>query len=104
MLASKIDTRPNSENSRKRRFAVFEAWSAGGTFTEIGARFGVKRARARELVWKVIAFEGGRSERARQWMVKLDSIGKTDYVRKYDQEWAKPRRPKRVKRSRVISK
>ena len=86
------DNRTKRVLQRDRRLEMFYAWSQGGTFGELGAKFGIGKARAREIIWRVIVFDGGRSARARNWMIKFDRLGGTDYVRKYDQEWFLPRK------------
>src|SRR3954464_7302913 len=82
MVSRRFDTRDTQEN-RERRLAIFRFWSKGGTFVATGKQFGIKRARAREIVWTVIIREGGRSDRARAWMMKLDKTG--ELVKRYDE-------------------
>jgi len=80
-VSRKVDTRDTQEN-RDRRFAMFRSWSEGGTFAATGKQFGIKYARAREIIWKVIVRDGGRSDRARAWMIKMDKTG--ELVKRYD--------------------
>ena len=63
------------EAQRLRRRAIFREWDKGGTFAEIGRKFGLTRIRTRQIVLKAVMGDGCRSERARAWMAQLDEKG-----------------------------
>jgi len=60
---------------RLRRLAVFREWDKGGTFAEVGRKFGLTRIRTHQIILKAVMGDGCRSERARAWMAQLDEKG-----------------------------
>jgi hypothetical protein len=67
--------RRDREAQRLRRLEIFQEWDKGGTFAEIGRKFGLTRIRTRQIVLKAVMGDGCRSERARAWMAQVDEEG-----------------------------
>ena len=63
------------EAQRLRRLEIFQEWDKGGTFAEIGRKFGLTRIRTRQIVLKAVMGDGCRSERARAWTAQIDETG-----------------------------
>jgi hypothetical protein len=84
------------EAQRLRRLAVFLEWDKGGTFAEIGRKFGLTRIRTREIVLKAVMGDGRRSERARAWMARLDETG--FWLNRYESGFHKGSRKKKKSR------
>jgi len=75
-VSDSTEKKPNArEAQRVRRLEIFQEWDKGGTFAEIGRKFGLTRARTRQIVLKAVMGDGCRSERARAWMAQVDEEG-----------------------------
>jgi hypothetical protein len=77
------------DEMRRRRVMVFEAWSSGGTFADIGREFGLSPQRARQIVFKAVVDDGARSDRARKWFSVMSGDG--HWLRRYDIGFARQR-------------
>ena len=88
------------EAQRRRRLAIFREWDKGGTFAEVGRRFGLTHVRTREIVLKAVMGDGCRSERARAWMAQLDEEGY--WLSRYDARFQKGSRKKKKSRLRAV--
>ena len=84
------------EAQRLRRLAIFREWDKGGTFAEVGRKFGLTHVRTREIVLKAVMGDGCRSERARAWMARLDEEGY--WLSRYDAGFQKGSRKKKKSR------
>ena len=75
-VSDSTEKKPNPrEAQRLRRLEIFLEWDKGGTFAEIGRKFGLTRIRTRQIVLKAVMGDGCRSERARAWMAQVDEEG-----------------------------
>jgi len=88
------------EAQRLRRLAIFREWDKGGTFAEIGRKFGLTRIRTHQIVLKAVLGDGCRSERARAWMGQLDEEGY--WLSRYDAGFQKGSRKKKKNRLRAV--
>jgi hypothetical protein len=89
--AVKGRTGRRAEEARQRRLEIFRVWSEGGSFREVGEKFGLSRVRANQIVWKAIVWDGARSDRAREYAARLDSDGY--WLKRYDQGFSTDVRP-----------
>jgi len=88
------------EAQRLRRLAVFREWDRGGSFAEVGRKFGLTGARTREIVLKAVMGDGCRSERAGAWMAQLDEQGY--WLSRYDAGSQNGSRKKKKSRLGVV--